>query len=78
MGLKMDIKAIESIQNKEGKWLPRVEVSFVKNGFARSIQLQWKQKTFNVKEKAEDYATTHGVPTIKQKINQGVKLEELE
>lgn len=74
----MDIKAIESIQSEDGKWLPRVEATFVKSGFARSIQLQWKQKTFNVKEKAEDYADTYGVLAIKQKINQGVKLEELE
>ena len=71
----MDARAIEAIQNEEGRWVPQVEVS-EKESLPRSIQ--WKGKTFDTKKDAENYAATYGVMVIKQRLKQGVPLEELE
>lgn len=72
------VQKAEAVQNEGGQWLPQVEVSFERDGIHRSIKMYWKEKVFDTKDEAENYAATSGVMAIKQRLNQGVLPEELE
>ena len=70
---KPGVKVIASIQNTEGKWSPRIEVLFNDE----SKILTWPTRVFDTKEAADADAQSNGVLNTKQKLSQGVLIQDL-